>query len=103
MWDEYTARTSRCHPGSASLIATIALGISAATSIFSLVATVWKPLPYRDADRLYWIARTDESWRTSPVLASHWNSLSHALPDYHQWSGASTTMARATPGSSGSA
>jgi putative ABC transport system permease protein len=42
-------------------------------------------LPYRDADALYWIARTDESWRASPVLGSVWNNMGHTLPDYHQW------------------
>ena len=73
----------------ALLVATIALGIGSATSIFSLVDTVlWRPLPYRDADRLYWIARTDESWRASPVLASVWNNLGHTLADYHDWAGA---------------
>jgi putative ABC transport system permease protein len=73
----------------ALLVATIAIGVGAATSIFSLVDTVlWKPLPYRDADRLYWIARTDETWRASPVLASVWDNLGHALPDYGQWAGA---------------
>jgi predicted permease len=71
------------------LVLTIALGLAAATSIFSLVDVVlWKPLPYRDADRLFWIARTDESWRQSPVLASVWDNLGHTLTDYQQWSAA---------------
>jgi predicted permease len=70
------------------LVATIAVGLSAATSIFSLVDVVlWKPLPYRDADRLFWIARTDAEWRKSPVLASVWDNLSHTLIDYQQWAG----------------
>ena len=69
------------------LVATIGVGIGAATSIFSLVDVVlWKPLPYRDAARLYWIARTDESWRASPVLASVWDNLGHAFPNYREWS-----------------
>jgi putative ABC transport system permease protein len=71
----------------ALLIATIAVGIGAATSIFSLVdVVIWKELPYRDASRLYWIARTDTTWRASPVLARVWNNLSHTLSDYRQWS-----------------
>ena len=69
------------------LVATIALGLAAATSIFSLVDVVlWKPLPYRDADRLFWIARTNDAWRTNPVLASFWDNLGHTLTDYQQWS-----------------
>ena len=68
------------------LVVTIAVGIGAATSIFSFVDSVlWKPLPYRDADRLYWIARTDETWRTSPVLASVWDNMAHPLPAYREW------------------
>ena len=71
------------------LVATIAIGVGAATSIFSLVDVVlWKPLPYPDADRLYWIARTDESWRASPVLASVWDNMGHTFADYRQWAGA---------------
>src|SRR4051794_29384591 len=68
------------------LVATITVGIGSATSIFSLVDVVlWKPLPYRDADRLYWIARTDETWRASPVLAAVWDNMGHTLPDYRRW------------------
>ncbi|HEX6053465.1 MAG TPA: ABC transporter permease, partial [Gemmatimonadaceae bacterium] len=70
----------------ALLVATIAVGVGAATSIFSLVdVVIWKQLPYRDAKRLYWIARTDTSWRASPVLARVWDNLSHSLADYRQW------------------
>lgn len=73
----------------ALLIATIAVGMAAATSIFSLVdGVMWKPLPYRDSGRLHWIARTDTTWRASPVLASKWDNLSHTLHDYREWASA---------------
>ena len=63
------------------LIATLALGIGSATSIFSIVdGVLWKPLPFHGSDRLHWIARTNGAWRSSPVLASRWNDLPHALP-----------------------
>ena len=69
------------------LVATIAVGVGAATSIFSLVDVVlWKPLPYRSADRLYWLARTDSAWRASPVLAAFWDNLGHTFPAYRNWS-----------------
>ena len=54
-------RSLRSKPG-LSLIAllTLALGIGANTALFSILyATLWKPLPYRDADRLAIIWATD--------------------------------------------
>jgi predicted permease len=71
------------------LIATLALGIGSATAIFSLVdGVLWKPLAFRGADRLFWIARTSEAWRASPVLAHRWDDLAHALPHYVEWTAA---------------
>jgi len=58
----YGWRGLRKAPGlTATLVATLALGIGANTAIFSVVhAMLLKPLPYRDADRLafIWLDRT---------------------------------------------
>ncbi|NOT09183.1 MAG: ABC transporter permease [Gemmatimonadales bacterium] len=71
------------------LIATIALGIGSATSMFSLVdGVLLKPLPYRDQDRLVSVWRTSQFWRHSPVLSRSslkWDALPVALPDYFDW------------------
>lgn len=48
------ARTFRTHPGyAATVVLTLALGLGAATAIFSVVyGVLLKPLPFRDPDRL---------------------------------------------------
>ena len=60
---KYGFRSLRTKPG-LSLIAllTLALGIGANTALFSILyATLWKPLPFHDADRLAIIWETDPS------------------------------------------
>jgi putative ABC transport system permease protein len=50
-------RAFRTHPAYASVaILTLAIGIGAATAVFSIVnAVVFRPLPYAQSDRLVWI------------------------------------------------
>jgi putative ABC transport system permease protein len=50
----YALRNMRAHPSlTAAIVVTIALGIGATTSLFSVVnAVLLRPLPYADADRL---------------------------------------------------
>jgi hypothetical protein len=50
----HAGRRLRRAPGfTAVAVFTLAIGIGAASAIFSLAYAVWlKPLPYRDADRL---------------------------------------------------
>ena len=56
----YTFRTMRREPGFCTVaVLTLALGIGANTAIFSVVNTLlFRPLPFRDAGRLVWIANT---------------------------------------------
>lgn len=69
----------------ATVIATIAVGIAANTSIVALVhAALLRPLPYPDADRLVAVReiRADSAQaagRTSPARLEDWRALNHTL------------------------
>lgn len=67
-------------------IATLALGIGAATTIFTVVdAVVLRPLAYRESDRLVMVTRTFPDWRNDPVLARGWADINFTYPEYREW------------------
>src|SRR5687767_383005 len=74
----FAARTLWKHPGfAATTILTLALGIGANSAIFALVdATLLRPLPFRDPDRLVMLwERTETSRRdrVAPLNLIDWN------------------------------
>jgi predicted permease len=78
-------------------ILTLALGIGAATAIFSLVnAVLLRPLPFREQDRLMWMAARDHA--LPGVIPS---SLSY--PDYFDWRARNRTFSGIASYKSGTA
>src|SRR5580693_551684 len=59
------------------IVSTLTLGIGASTAIFSVVDTVMlKPLPFRDPDRLVWVAERNDKLSLPTFSASALNYLS---------------------------
>ena len=89
----YALRQMRRAPGFAvSVIATLALGIGAATAMFTVVDHVLlRPLPYRDADRLMLIQQRDgaKNFSISRTVLSQWIAQSHSLDQIAFWTGMS--------------
>ena len=75
----YAVRILRRHPSfTVVTVLTLALGIGANTSIFTVVnAVLLRPLPYHDADRLTMI------WATDSAAGTHEMSISY--PDFEAW------------------
>ncbi len=75
----YTLRTLRKNPGFAAVsIATLALGIGANTTVFSVMnSTLWKPLPFADPGRLVLVWRTNIHDRGDRGIID--------APDYLDW------------------
>ena len=83
----YALRSLRRRRGfTAVAITTIALGIGAATSIYSVVdGVLFRPLPYRDANRLIAVWQTYPEWRGDPVLGTSWDRITLSIPDFNDW------------------
>ena len=76
--DAYIAiRAWRRRPALAAIaIATIAIGIGAATSIYSVVdGVLLRPLPLPDPSRIVAIWQTYPRWKANDVLASMWDRI----------------------------
>ncbi|MGH7656136.1 MAG: ABC transporter permease [Gemmatimonadaceae bacterium] len=104
----FALRTLRRRPVFATIaVATIALGVGAATSIFSVVdGVVLRPLPYRDPGKLVAIWVTNPKFERDAAVSINWNRVPLGAYEGHDlerqstvfqgigfWSpGATTTM-----------
>lgn len=79
----YALRSLRSHPGFTSIaVLTLALGIGAGTSVFSVVeGTLLRSLPFPHADRLVDLKTTREEWR-----AQRPGGGTSSLTAYQAWS-----------------
>jgi putative ABC transport system permease protein len=81
----YATRTLRKAPGfTLAASGVLALGIGATTALYSLVdAALVRPLPYRDASRLVWVAerapRTGFRTNASPLDFLDWRAQNHSF------------------------
>lgn len=83
--DAYVAiRAWRRRPALAAVaIATIAIGIGAATSIYSIVdGVLLRPLPLPEPTRIAAIWLTYPRWRTNDVLAPMWDRIALSQPEF---------------------
>ena len=83
----FALRTLRRRPAFAAVaIATIALGIGAATAIFTIVdGVLLRPLPFRNAGELVTVWQTDTRFRDQTTLRRRWDRLWFTFPEYQQW------------------
>lgn len=80
-------RSLRRRPGLVAIcVATLGLGIGAATAIFSVADVVLlRPLPYPESDRLVAAWNTFDTWRGHEVLDPFWDRIELSYPEYIDW------------------
>jgi predicted permease len=90
----FVLRLLRRRAGFAAVtITTIALGIGAATSIFSVAdAVLFRPLPLPDASRLIAVWMVRPQFKSIPGLASRWDRGVISLQVFRDWRTAQTSF-----------
>jgi putative ABC transport system permease protein len=74
-------------------VTTLALGIGAATSIFSVVdGVLFRPLPFQDPGKLVAVYQTYPEWRNEPILARSWENITLSVPEYRDWRAQQTSF-----------
>ncbi len=90
----FAIRSLRRRPTFATIaIATIALSIGAATSIYSVVdGVLFRSLPYHDARRLVAIWQTEPERKKNPILAAYWDRAPLDYTDFITWRARQTSF-----------
>jgi putative ABC transport system permease protein len=74
-------------------ITTIALGIGAATAIYSVVdGVVFRPLAFNEPGRLVAVWQTYPQWRQEPILVGMWDHIPLSIPEFRDWHAAQTVF-----------
>ncbi len=74
-------------------VTTIALGIGAATSMYSVAdGVLLRPLPFPQAGRLVVVWQTFPHWLQVAELARIWDQVPLSLPDYRDWQATQTSF-----------
>jgi predicted permease len=67
-------------------VATIALGIAATTTIYSVAdAVLFRPLAFPKADELMTVWLTRPAWKTIPGIEKRWDQGTLSLPSFRRW------------------
>ncbi|MGE5101715.1 MAG: ABC transporter permease, partial [Deltaproteobacteria bacterium] len=90
----FAARSLRRRPTFAAIaIATIALSIGAATSIYSVVdGVLFRSLPYHDARRLVAVWQTDSVRKKQAILSAFWDRTPLDYTDFITWRAKQTSF-----------
>jgi putative ABC transport system permease protein len=83
----FALRTLRRRRAFAAIaIVTLALGIGAATAIYTVVdGILFRPLPFRQPGRLIAVWNTYPHWKGDPILGRMWDEIPLSIPEFRDW------------------
>jgi len=84
---QFAVRTLRRRRSfTAVALITLALGVGASTSIYSVVdGILFRPLPLPESARLTAVWQTYPQWLKEPILRRMWDRIPLSIPEYRDW------------------